>query len=406
MPADNSGSACDDDGDLGAYRSLLECLEAVPEPRHRCGIRHRIAVVLAFAVAAVLAGCDSVTAVTEWAADAPPQVLQALGARTGRRGLRVPPSESTFRRVLRLLDAQAVAAAFGTWLNGQVLAGIADAATLIIALDGKTVRGAKAKDGKAPHLLAAMICGARAVLAQRDVDQKTNEITQVKPLLADVDITGALVTADALHVQKDTARHLVEDKRADYLFTAVKDNQPALFAALDALDWENAPVAHTARDRGHGRDETRTLQVLPAPEGVFPHAAQAFLIERTVRDPHTGDLRSAVAALGITSRSRKRGGTPEVITAAARGHWDIEALHHVRDVTMREDAQRLRAGTSAQVMATLRNTAVAVLRLAGFTGTAPADAGPHATPSGPSQPSVSHSENDQSPDLSAERTPA
>ena len=151
----------------------------------------------------------------------------------------------------------------------------------------------------------------------------------------------------------------------------VKDNQPSLFAALDALDWAHVPVTHTAHDRGHGRDETRTLQVLPAPEGLFPHTAQAFLIERTVLDPHSGELRSAVAALGITSRSTKRGGTPEVIAAAARGHWDIEALHHVRDTTMREDAQRLRAGSSAQVMAAIRNTAVAVLRLAGFTATAP-----------------------------------
>jgi predicted transposase YbfD/YdcC len=242
---------------------------------------------------------------------------------------------------------------------------------LIIALDGKTVRGARTKDGTAPHLLAAMICGARAVIAQRDVDIKTNEITQVKPLLEEVDITGALVTADALHVQKETARYLVEDKGADYLFTAVKDNQPSLFAALDALDWAHVPVSHTAHDRGHGRDETRTLQVLRAPDGLFPHAAQAFLIERTVRDPHDGQLRSAVAALGITSRTLRRGGTPEVIAATARGHWDIEALHHVRDTTMNEDAQRLRAGSSAQVMAAARNTAVAALRLAGFTSTAP-----------------------------------
>ncbi len=90
------------------------------------------------------------------------------------------------------------AAGFGTWLRGQVMAGLADAAALIIALDGKTVRGARTKDGTAPHLLVAMICGARAVIAQRDVDVKTNEITQVKPLLEEVDITGALVTADAL----------------------------------------------------------------------------------------------------------------------------------------------------------------------------------------------------------------
>jgi predicted transposase YbfD/YdcC len=329
-------------------------------------------VVLAFAVAAVLAGADSVTAVIEWAADAPPPVLAALDARQDRqRGWRVPPSASTFRRVLRLLDGEAVAAAFGTWLTGQVMAGLADAAALVIALDGKTVRGARAGDGKAPHLLAAMICGARVVIAQRDVDQKTNEITQVAPLLADAGISGALVTADAMHVQKETARYLVEDRHADYLFTAVKDNQPGLFAALDALDWDHAPITHTAHDRGHGRHETRTLQVLPAPERLFPCATQAFLIERTVRDPHDGQLRSSAAALGITSRSPDRGGTPEAIATAARGHWDIEALHHVRDVTMNEDAQRLRAGSSAQVMAAVRNTAVAVLRLAGFTSTAP-----------------------------------
>ena len=79
------------------------------------------------------------------------------------------------------------------------------------------------------------------------------KITQVRPLLDDIDITGALVTADALHVQKDTARYLVQDKKADYLFTAVKDNQPSLFDALDAL-----PVGQGARhpyrtDKGHGR---------------------------------------------------------------------------------------------------------------------------------------------------------
>jgi predicted transposase YbfD/YdcC len=369
VPA-GSCPACDDDPDLHGYRSLRDGLRDVPGPRRKRGTRHQAAVVLAFAVAAVMAGADSVTAIGEWACDVPPEVLAALGARRDGRGRLIPPSRSTFRRVLRKLDGEALAAAFGAWLRGQVLAGLASAGGLMIALDGKTVRGARTRDGKAPHLLAAMITGARAVLAQKDIDVKTNEITQVKPLLDNIDIAGALVTADAMHVQKETARYLVEDKKADYLFTAVKDNQPGLFAALDALDWENTSVTHTARSRGHGRHETRTLQVLPVPEGLFPYAAQAFLIERTVRDPHDGQIRSSVAALGITSRSAAHGGTPAVIATAARGHWDIEALHLVRDVTMREDAQRLRAGTSPQVMASIRNTAVATLRLAGFTSTA------------------------------------
>lgn len=371
MPAGGPGAAADPGDDLGGYRSLLECLEAVGDPRRRCGIRHRVAVVLAFAVAAVLAGADSVAAISEWAGDAPAEALAALDARRDRwRCWRVPPSPATFRRVLKQVDADAVAAAFGVWLTGQVAAGLVDADGLVVALDGKTLRGAQAGQNKAPHLLAAMICEARAVIAQRDIDQKTNEITQVQPLLDDLDLTGALVTADAMHVQRETARYLVEDKAADYLFTAVKDNQPSLFAALDALPWPSTPVRHTTHDRAHGRDETRTLQVLPAPAGCFPHAAQAFLIERTVRDPRTGQLRSAAAALGITSRSPARGGTPQTIATAARGHWSIEALHHVRDVTMGEDAHRLRTGSSAPVMATLRNAAIAALHMTGFAGIA------------------------------------
>ena len=115
--------------------------------------------------------------------------------------------------MLKRVDATAVAAAFGAWLAGQLGTASPDPDGLIVALDGKTMRGAKAGEDKPPHLLAAMICGARAVIAQRDVDQKTNEITQVKPLLADVDLRGALVTADAMHVHRDTARYLVEDSR-------------------------------------------------------------------------------------------------------------------------------------------------------------------------------------------------
>jgi hypothetical protein len=106
------------------------CLEAVPEPRRRYGIRHRAAVVLAFAVAAVLAGADSMTAITEWAADAPSDVLAALDARCDRRGRRVPPSPSTFRRLLRLLgsSAQVMAAVRNTAVAALRLAGFTSTA--------------------------------------------------------------------------------------------------------------------------------------------------------------------------------------------------------------------------------------------------------------------------------------
>jgi predicted transposase YbfD/YdcC len=92
------------------------------------------------------------------------------------------------------------------------------------------------------------------VLAVVDVAHKTNEITQLKPLLDPLDLTGWVVTLDALHCQRRTARYLVEDKNAAYVFTAAKDNQPTLVT----LPWTRVPITHTMRDRGHGRDERRT----------------------------------------------------------------------------------------------------------------------------------------------------
>ncbi len=222
---------------------------------------------------------------------------------------------------------------------------------LAVAVDGKTVRGAIQADGRAVHLLAAMTSGG-AVIAQREVGHKTNEITQVKPLLEPLDLAGATVTLDALHAQRETARYLVEDKKADYIFTAVKDNQPTLFEALDAMPWAEVKIQHVRKDRDHGRDELRTIQVLPAPEGLFPYAAQAFLIERHVRNLD-GSPRSAVAALGITSATEDRAG-PGRIAASVRGHWGIEnKLHWVRDVTYGEDASRVRTRNAPQNMASL-----------------------------------------------------
>lgn len=120
LPAGSCPSG-EDAADLPGFESLTACLGGLPDPRRKRGIRHRVAVVLAFAVAAVMAGADSVTAIAEWAADVPPEVLAVLGAHRDRRGLLVPPSRSTFRRVLRRLDGQVLAAAFGAWLSRSLV---------------------------------------------------------------------------------------------------------------------------------------------------------------------------------------------------------------------------------------------------------------------------------------------
>src|SRR5713226_3428233 len=264
---------------------LPEFLAGVPDHRRAQGRRHSLTSILGLACAAVAAGAKSLAAITEWAAAAPEAALDCLGVRTDPcGGARVVPGETTIRRALAGADAAALDERLAAWLLAQA-GDVPPGGLASVAVDGKTLRGAVRPGGRAVHLLAAMT-GAGAVVAQREVGRKTNEITQVKPLLDPAGLRGAVVTLDALHAHRATARHLAEDKGADYIFTAVKDNQPGLFDAPDALPWRDVPVQHTMTGRAHGRDETRTIQVLPAPDGIWPHAGQAFLIERHVTDLH------------------------------------------------------------------------------------------------------------------------
>jgi hypothetical protein len=273
MPAALSAAA-EAAGDLRVAdcSRLLELLSLVPDPRDPRGIRHAAASVLAVAAAAVLAGCKSVLAIAEWAAEAPQELLAALGARRSWPGTqRRAPHLATFRRVLRAADADAVDAVIGSFLAeiagfgsltrtddgpGPVVSPGCGAAGSshepdqdpepeqqevplagAVSVDGKTARGARQADGRAVHLLSALVHGSGLVVAQRDVAHKTNEIPEVKTLLEPLDLRGWAVTLDALHCQKETARFLVEDKKAAYVFTAAKDNQPGLAAALDDLPW-------------------------------------------------------------------------------------------------------------------------------------------------------------------------
>lgn len=204
---------------------LFAVLASMTDPRKRRGIRYPLESVLAVAVCATLAGQKSFGAIYEWAADQSKEFRQRLRCWRGRA-----PSERTLRRVLLAVDAQQIDDKIGQWLVGlRPLRGQA------LALDGKALRGSRdGKDGRAVHLLAAVVHGSGEVVAQTRVDVKTNEITRVEPLLAKLDIEGAVVTADALLTQREIARHLVEDKHADYVLT-VKDNQPSLRKDISEL---------------------------------------------------------------------------------------------------------------------------------------------------------------------------
>lgn len=340
---------------------LLELLTQVADPRDRRGIRHGLAPILAAALSAVIAGARSFVAISEWATDTTPEVLARLGM-TG-----VVPCESTIRRCLQRLTPDTLDALIGPWmwLRTSTIGGCR-----VIAFDGKTLRGARDAAGNLVHLLAGLCQHTGVVLAQVAVGPKTNEIPKLRTLLDTIDITGAVITADALHCQRETAQAIVA-AGGHYILT-VKANQPTLHRELKGLPWKHIPVLDRSTEHHHGRTAQRTLKTTEIAAGIgFPHAVQVLQLTRTVTDRKTKRTHTevvyAITSLTITEA------TPEQVAGWLRGHWAIEnRLHWVRDVTYAEDHSQIRTGGGPQVMATLRNTAIGLLRLDGHTNIAKA----------------------------------
>jgi predicted transposase YbfD/YdcC len=347
----------------GVGAGLLAALAAVPDPRKPRGVRHQINTILALAVCAVMAGCRSFAAIGEWAMTASEQVLSALQAGGG-----CVPCESTIRRVLQRLDGDELDTAIGAWAASSTEP---TSTPRLVAVDGKRVRGSGSDTAEPRHLLGAIDHSHGVVLAQREVGCKTNEITEFAPLLDTVDLAAAVVTADAMHTQRAHADYLVLERGAHYLVT-VKGNQPALYTQLKALPWKEVPVAHTSRDRAHGRVEQRSVKVVTVSAGiVFPHARQAIQITRKTRRLKSKKWTTEIA-YAVTSLTSEQATTAE-LARWVRGHWCIEnRLHWVRDVTLDEDRSQIRTGNGPRVMASLRNLAISVLRLNGATNIAQA----------------------------------
>jgi predicted transposase YbfD/YdcC len=346
---------------------LPAALAAVPDPRARRGIRHRLAVVVTAAVCAVVAGYRSYAAIGEWVADLPADTAMLLGIDADRR-----PSEAMIRRLLQAIDPDLLAAAIGTWLATRIPTPATESRRAI-AVDGKTLRGSRTRDSTARHVLAAADQHTGIVLASTDVDTKTNEITRFATLLEHLDdLRGVVVTADALHCQRDHVAYLAE--RGAHWILTVKGNQPSLHQQLAGLPWRLVPDADRHATRGHGRREIRTLKILSVSTGIdFPNAAQAMQIRRRRRrldEPRRFTTETVYAITDLLVHQAK----PTHLADWIRGHWSIEnKVHWVRDVTYDEDRSQIRTGTGPQVMAAIRNAAIGVLRLAGATNIAAAN---------------------------------
>jgi hypothetical protein len=236
-------------------------------------VRYCLVSVLAVAVCATLAGARSYTAIAEWACDAPQGLRAGLGLPGG------VPDLVTIWRVLTAVDPLAFDRVIGSRVSAHLAQSRPHPVRAVLAVDGKTVRGARTGDGRAPHLMACLDHDSGVVRAQVAVDGKTNEIPMFAVVLDQIaDLAGAVVTADAMHAQREHAAYL-HGRGAHYLLT-VKGNQPGLRGQLRALPWKDVPAGHTQAGRAHGRTEKRVLKAATVTAGLaFLHA------ERPSRSP-------------------------------------------------------------------------------------------------------------------------
>jgi predicted transposase YbfD/YdcC len=352
-------------------RPLIEVFSDIPDVRKSRGKRHPLSAILALSCCAMLCGSRSYSAIADWGRNYGSAITHALGFTHNT------PCASTLHTIFGRLDREVFEAKLGVWADSVVAHTPAtpEAPETAMAVDGKTLRGSKKQGAPGTHLLSVFAHRLGLTLTQQAVAAKTNEIKEVETVLSQIVLAGRVVTMDALLTQRQVAQTIV-DAGGDYVML-VKENQPQLKADIE-LVFTMPPVGDRQEsvrtvDVGHGRIETRNLTTSEALVGYsdWPGLAQVFEVGRHVITKKTGAARVEVV-YGVTSLSSERA-TPGRVLALVRGHWAIENKSHwVRDVTFDEDRSQVRCGNIPQVMATLRNTTIGLLRWAGHTNIAAA----------------------------------
>jgi len=339
--------------------AILARFENLTDPRVERSKRHLLIDMVTIGLCAAICGADSWVDVEKFGHAKRDWFARFLELPDGI------PSHDTFGRVFARLDTAEFLLCLQNWLRSLHLSLKEQG----VAIDGKTLRGSfDAASGKsALHVVSAWASGLRLSLGEVAVDGKSNEITAVPKLLELLELTGAVVTLDAMHCQKDTLA-AIRAKGADYL-VPVKDNQPKLYGlVLEAFlaygedNYQAREVKqHRTVERNRGRDEERLVYAAPPPPELQGHAEWL-------------DVRSIVMVYRATTRNGKlteetsyylSSLPPKVkkIARYIRGHWGIEnTLHWTLDVIFAEDRSRIRAGHGPEIASLFRKLALLVLQ--------------------------------------------
>ena len=363
------------EGKLLNIGELYAALCEVEDKRKEKGKRYTIGILLMVVILAKLCGENTPYGIAEWAKMRGIQLQQLFSYHR-----QVIPSNKTLQRLADTsLEDEDLQAIIRRYLH-QTYGG---QQSLLITIDGKTLRGTIPKGKtRGVHLLAAYLPEEGVVLLQIEVGHKENEIAAAPKLLCQLDLKGRVVSGDAMFTQREISVMILAGG-GDYLWF-VKDNQPTLhedvqrfFQTVEhAPGWHIPPLPQDiAEETGKqsGRIETRRLTAIPDEHNYlqWPGLNTVFRLERHVIRPHKGDEWSEVV-FGITSLAFTPGLAKQLLKWT-RQHWGIEnKLHYRRDVTLREDAIRMKQTHQAQVVATLNNFIISLATYLGFSNLASA----------------------------------
>jgi predicted transposase YbfD/YdcC len=335
--------------------SLISTLEEIPDPRVDRTKDHELVDILVIALCTILIGGDSFYDMEEFAEIRLEWLKGFLRLRNGA------PSHDTFNRVFQALDGRVLADTLSRWTQSvrELLGGE------VVALDGKTVRRALNRGEDFRVIVSAWATESGLLLGQRKVRDKSNEITAVPELLRALELAGCIVTADAMHCQKQIAREIIEAD-ADYVL-ALKGNQGTAFVEVksfldDAVGRAEPSLAFLETvEKGHGRLEVRRYWQSAhlkwfADKQNWEGLCTVGMVEsvREINSQRTVERRYYLCSLAVDIKR---------FAKAVRGHWSIEnKLHWVLDVVFGEDQSRARTEQSAENLAAMRRLAVSILR--------------------------------------------